>query len=394
MKNNNGMSRYLLLILLAAALLTTPCVRAHETACRLTGRVTDARTGEAVCGAAIVVGESRLWAISDHEGRYLIPGIADRQIELHVTCLGYVACTIPLTLRDGENTLDLTLREANLSIDEVVVTAQTRTETSGSSQVIDRRTIEHAQLININEIGSLLPGGKTAGDQNLTSGSSRIALHAGGGSEMGNASFGTAVELDGMRIGNNASTAETAGTDLRNIGVSNIESVEVVRGIPSVEYGNLTSGLVNIRRRARFRPNLVGKEAEVYEAIRSHESLLTSEIRKLCGFQRTNRLKGQPVLDVPEPKPKRSPSLETILTRLEMRTFVVIADFEYRIDRYGQPYGWGLARYSTPEVLFKSTRLRAAACFKPDVSLERVCRHLSYYLPGATLEEIESLIDY
>ena len=71
----------------------------------------------------------------------------------------------------GENTLDLTLREANLSIDEVVVTAQTRTETSGSSQVIDRRTIEHAQLININEIGSLLPGGKTAGDQNLTSGS-------------------------------------------------------------------------------------------------------------------------------------------------------------------------------------------------------------------------------
>lgn len=152
--------------------------------------------------------------------------------------------------------------------------------------------------------------------------------------------------------------------------------------------------LVNIRRRARFRPNLVGKEAEVYEAIRSHESLLTSEIRKLCGFQRTNRLKGQPVLDIPEPKPKRSPSLETILTRLEMRTFVVIADFEYRIDRYGQPYGWGLARYSTPEVLFKPTRLRAAACFKPDVSLERVCRHLSYYLPGATLEEIESLIDY
>lgn len=262
MKNNNGMSRYLLLILLAAALLTTPCVRAHETACRLTGRVTDARTGEAVCGAAIVVGESRLWAISDHEGRYLIPGIADRQIELHVTCLGYVACTVPLSLGDGENTLDLTLREANLSIDEVVVTAQTRTETSGSSQVIDRRTIEHAQLININEIGSLLPGGKTAGDQNLTTGSSRIALHAGGGSEMGNASFGTAIELDGMRIGNNASTAETAGTDLRNIGVSNIESVEVITGIPSVEYGDLSNGIVKIRTRRGKTPFLVEMTVE------------------------------------------------------------------------------------------------------------------------------------
>lgn len=262
-QTKNTMFRYPLLLLLAILLLATLPARARDgQPCRLSGRVTDARTGEAVCGAAIVVGESRLWAISDHEGRYLIPGIADRQIELHVTCLGYVACTVPLSLGDGENTLDLTLREANLSIDEVVVTAQTRTETSGSSQVIDRRTIEHAQLININEIGSLLPGGKTAGDQNLTSGSSRIALHAGGGSEMGNASFGTAVELDGMRIGNNASTAETAGTDLRHIGVSNIESVEVITGIPSVEYGDLSNGIVKIRTRRGKTPFLVEMTVE------------------------------------------------------------------------------------------------------------------------------------
>ncbi len=256
------MSRYLLLILSLAAFLTTPCVRAREGACRLSGRVTDARTGEAVCGAAIVVGKSRLWAVSDHEGRYLIPAIADRQIELRVTCLGYVACTVPLTLRDGENTLDLTLREANLSIDEVVVTAQTRTETSGSSQVIDRRTIEHAQLINICNIGSLLPGGKTVGDQNLAAGGSRIALHAGSGSEMGHASFGTAVELDGMRIGNNATLAETRGADLRNLGVSNIESVEVVTGIPSVEYGDLSNGIVKLRTRRGRTPFIVEMTVE------------------------------------------------------------------------------------------------------------------------------------
>ena len=82
------------------------------------------------------------------------------------------------------------------------------------------------------------------------------------------------------------------------------------------------------------------------------------------------------------------------IVKAEMQTLVVIADFEYRIDRYGQPYGWGVARYATPEVLFKPARLHAATCFDPDVSLDRVCRHLSYYLPDADLSLLPKLIDY
>ena len=37
------------------------------------------------------------------------------------------------------------------------------------------------------------------------------------------------------------------GVDMRSISTDDIESVEIVRGIPSAEYGNLTSGLVNIK---------------------------------------------------------------------------------------------------------------------------------------------------
>ena len=33
---------------------------------------------------------------------------------------------------------------------------------------------------------------------------------------------------------------------------------------------------------------------------------------------------------------------------------VVIADFEYNIDRHGRPYGWGVARYTVPERLYGS----------------------------------------
>ena len=55
-------------------------------------------------------------------------------------------------------------------IDEVVVTAQRRSAESGSAYAIDRQTLEHAQMLNINHIATLLPGGKTVGDQNLASG--------------------------------------------------------------------------------------------------------------------------------------------------------------------------------------------------------------------------------
>ena len=76
----------------------------------------------------------------------------------------------------------------------------------------------------------------------------RFALRAKGG-EKGNASFGTAIEVDGVRIQNNAAFDETKGADIRSISSTNIESVEVVTGIPSVEHGDLSSGLVKIHTR-------------------------------------------------------------------------------------------------------------------------------------------------
>ena len=54
-----------------------------------------------------------------------------------------------------------------------------------------------------------------------------------------------------------------AGVDMRSISTDNIKSVEIVRGIPSVEYGDLTSGLVKIERKqggkefeARFKADM------------------------------------------------------------------------------------------------------------------------------------------
>ena len=40
-----------------------------------------------------------------------------------------------------------------------------------------------------------------------------------------------------------------SGVDTRNITVADIESVEVITGVPSAEYGDLNSGMVKIHTR-------------------------------------------------------------------------------------------------------------------------------------------------
>jgi len=73
--------------------------------------------------------------------------------------------------------------------------------------------------------------------------------------------FGSSIIVDGVPMSNNAtmtqggfsSTAFT-GTDLRQISADNIDNVEVVRGIPSAEYGDLTSGLVIVHSKTGVTP--------------------------------------------------------------------------------------------------------------------------------------------
>ncbi len=250
--------RYYISILYAviAGVVCTPEVLAQGEI-TLEGRITDFYTGSAVVGASVLITELHLWAIADAEGRYVIPRINAEKVHVQIASLGYVAQHMELTLRAGRNTYDVRLKENSLAIGEVVVTSQKRTESQSSSYVVDRNTLNHAQLINLNHITTLLPGGKTIGDQNLASAANRIALHAGNTSELGNASFGTAIDIDGMRWENNATLAEIQGADLRNLGTSNIESVEVVTGIPSVEYGDLSNGIVKINTRKGKSPFIV-----------------------------------------------------------------------------------------------------------------------------------------
>jgi outer membrane receptor protein involved in Fe transport len=173
---------------------------------------------------------------------------------LTIQCLGYATRQFTLDVVKDLPRLRITLKQETLKLDEVTVTAQRKHNESTTSYTIDRTALDNQQIISVSDLSTLLPGGKTVNSTLMND--TRMALRSGT-QEGGNASFGTAIEVDGIRLDNNAAAGETAGASTRAISSSNIESVEIVTGIPSVEYGDLSNGVVKVNTRKGKSPFIV-----------------------------------------------------------------------------------------------------------------------------------------
>jgi len=212
----------------------------------LAGTVAEYGTDIPVIGAAVRLGEDYLWTTTDVDGRFAFDKIQPGKYVLEVSCLGYVTAAVEVDLTKDVEGLKVSMHESSLALDEVVVTAQKAKDGLSTSHNLGRDALNHLQLSNMTDVASLLPGGKTV-NPDLTS-ENTFSLREGG-STAGNSSFGTAVEVDGVRLGNNASFGGMQGVDTRSVAVDNIESVEVITGVPSAEYGDLNSGMVKINTR-------------------------------------------------------------------------------------------------------------------------------------------------
>ena len=220
----------------------------------LSGRVVDAGDGQPVEYASILISESGLWAITDDKGIFTIKHVKPGKTTLTVQCLGYRKHTWPMTI--NRDVLDLTLRiqQESLKLEGVTITAKRIQDEATTSYTIGRTTLDNQQILNISDLSTLLPGGKTVNPSLMSD--NRLSLRSAT-QEKGNASFGTAIEVDGMRLDNNAVTGETMAASTRTLSASNIESVEVVTGIPSVEYGDLSNGIVKVNTRKGKSPFII-----------------------------------------------------------------------------------------------------------------------------------------
>ena len=128
---------------------------------------------------------------------------------------------------------------------------------------------------------------------------------------------------------------------------------------------------------ARYDDELASyKDKEIYDAIARNGSLQTGRLKQLCGYGGPDGKKG----------------FETVITRLQMQTYVTVADFDYATDKHGVPYGWGIARWSTPEAIFGYDAVTAAYGRAPAQSRQRLMEHLQKRLPHATEKQLTKLL--
>ena len=240
------------LLTTAILLLTAFCVSAQTWS--VSGRILEAGSGDPVIGAVVRIGEDYLWAVTDIEGYYIFEDVEQGKHILEASCLGYVSVSIEIDVRKDIENLDIKLHENSLALDEVIVTAQKAKDGLGTTHSLGRDALNHLQMSNMTDVAALLPGGKTVNPDLTTENSFSIRE---GGSSNGNSAFGTAVEVDGVRLGNNASFGEMGGVDTRSVAVENIESIEVITGVPSAEYGDMGSGMVRINTRKGRTPTNV-----------------------------------------------------------------------------------------------------------------------------------------
>ena len=222
------------------------------------GLVLENLTRQPVIGASIILTETKnVVAITDMNGRFTAKNLNGRTIR--ISYIGFKS----LVVKASKDATYYLVEDTN-ALAEVVVTAQESRGLSAAS-TIGKKAMEHLQPSTFSDLLELLPGGRSSDPALNNPNSIRLReASSNSGTNYTTSSLGTSFIVDGAPVSNNANMQymkgawdtpvtnrdfTNKGVDMRTISTDDIEKVEIVRGIPSVEYGDLTTGLVKIERR-------------------------------------------------------------------------------------------------------------------------------------------------
>lgn len=213
------------------------------------------KTGEPLSGATMQLVQSGLWGISGKDGEVEIRNVPRLPVAYKVSMLGYKDVEGEICL-DGKDNVRILMEEESLSMREVVVVAQAGQGGESTTSIIGRQALDHLQATSLKDILQLLPGGVSMKNPSLTSpGQFKVRTLASDN----NATFGAAIIINGMPVSTNANmntglglssiSSGNSGADLRSIATDDIESVEIIRGVASAEYGDVSSGVMIVNKR-------------------------------------------------------------------------------------------------------------------------------------------------
>ena len=240
----------LLFVLVSNHLLAQNCV--------ISGVVVDKATKSPVEMATISIYELAQGAVTDEKGKFEIKNLRRGSFHVRISYIGYETLDT-VVLFEKTHYLVFKLIKTSLELKEVNVMAREKRQSATTSS-IKQTAIEHLQPSSLSDVLQLLPGGLLT-DSKLNV-ANQISMRQAGSDV--NTAMGTSIVVDGVPMSNDAnmqsfygsnsaadvSSAKStvnSGVDLRQLSTDHINEVEVIRGIPSVKYGDLTSGAIVVK---------------------------------------------------------------------------------------------------------------------------------------------------
>ncbi len=224
-------------VLAAAMFVAVPEAQAQQ-AGTITGRITNAQTGEPIQGARVLLVGTNIAVSSDEDGRFIIRNAPLGAANVRAIAIGYESAVgIVTVVASGTPELNFQVSRAVVSLDEIVVTATgeaRKREVANAVATIDAADITEAVMPT--NVGSLIQG--RASGVHIINGSGT----AGTGQQVrirGSSSISLTNEpllvVDGIRVENDESSAGfgTGGQTISRMNDFNpddIESIEIVKG--------------------------------------------------------------------------------------------------------------------------------------------------------------------
>ena len=211
--------------------------------------VKDSVAGIPLVGVACILKELGIYAVTDINGVAVLQQVPLGKTELELQILGYENYKKGINV-EVNYSLEIRMIETSLALDEVNVVATKNEAGQATSSKIGRQAIDHLQATSLADLMQLLPGQLLKQNSDMTS-PEQFYLRTLNSDK--NNAFGVSIMVDGIPMSNDVNLNSNefnvvgGGYDLRKIGTDNIESVEVIRGVPSVEYGDLSVGAVIVK---------------------------------------------------------------------------------------------------------------------------------------------------
>jgi iron complex outermembrane receptor protein len=207
----------------------------------VSGKITDAATGEPLIGANVIIDGTSSGTLSDVNGNYSVSLNAGSQI-LIISYVGYATLTRTVSVSAGGNTeVNFALETINILGQEVVVSASRKAEkltnAPATISVIGAKAISELPSFNVAELL-----GRQRGLDYVRSGVLGIGVNARG--------FNSAFNPKNLQINDNRfSSLIATGLPLGALSTTvkeDIERIEVILGPSSALYGpNAHNGLIN-----------------------------------------------------------------------------------------------------------------------------------------------------